>query len=69
MVYASDVINRNGPKKHHYRTYEEMLEVFDAPPTQAKLKYMINNYNQKREGILALIIDYSNATYFITVKF
>ena len=48
---------------------EEMLEIFDALASQAKLKNMIINYNQKKEGIMALITDYSNATYFITVKF
>ena len=69
MVYASDVINSNGPKKHHYRKYEEMLEIFDAPASQAKLKNMVNNYNHKKEGIMAVITDYSNATYFVTVKF
>ena len=50
MVYASDVINRNGPKKHHYRTYEEMLEIYDALASQAKLKNMINDYHQKRKA-------------------
>ena len=69
VVYASDVIHRDGPKKHHYRTYEEMIEIFDTPATQVKLNNMINGYNQKVEGIMALITDYSNATYFITVKF
>jgi 5-enolpyruvylshikimate-3-phosphate synthase len=69
MIYASEVISRNGPKKHHYRTCEEMLEIFDAPESQEKLKNMINNYNKGKEGIMAIITDYSNATYFITVKF
>lgn len=69
MVYASDVITRNGPKKHHYRTCEEILEIFDAPASQAKLKSMINNYNQEKEGIMVIITEYSNATYFITVEF
>ena len=50
MVYARDVINRNRPKIHFYRTYEEMLEIFDAPASQSKLKNMIDNYNQKRKA-------------------
>lgn len=68
MVYARDIINREGPKKHNYRTNEEMLEVFDSPSSRAKLTEMIENYNQNKEGIMAIITDYANATYFITFK-
>jgi hypothetical protein len=68
MVYASDVIEKDGPKEHDYRTKEEILEVFDNPSSQVTLKQMIDNYNQKNEGIMALITDYSNATYYITFK-
>lgn len=68
MVYASDVIGRDGPKEFDYRTKEEILEVFDNPSTQATLTQMINDYDQKKEGIMTLITDYSNATYFIKFK-
>ncbi|MBT3722690.1 MAG: hypothetical protein HOM14_04900 [Gammaproteobacteria bacterium] len=69
MVYASDVIERDGPAEYDYRTKEEILEVFDNLSSQRKLKQMIDAYNQKKEGVMALITDHSNATYFITVKF
>jgi len=68
MVYARDVINREGPKKTDYRTKEELLDVFDSPSSQLTLIEMIDNYNQNNEGIMALITDYANATYFITCK-
>ena len=68
MVYASDVIEKGIPKEYDYRTKEEMLEVFDMPSSQATLSEMIEKYSQKKEGIMALITDYSNATYFITFK-
>lgn len=68
MVYASDVINKDGPNEYDYRTKEEILEVFDSPSSQKTLKKMIDEYDQKKEGIMALITDYSNATYFITFK-
>ena len=68
MVYASDVINKDGPKKYDYRTKEEIVEVFDTPKSQKTLNRMIDNYDQKKEGIMALITNYLNATYFITVK-
>lgn len=68
MVYASDVIERSGPNKHDYRTKDEILEVFDAPSSRVQLLGMIETYNQKTEGIMALITDYSNATFFVTVR-
>ena len=68
MTYANDVINNGGPTESSYRTKEEMLEVFDSPSSKEKLKGMLDNYDHKTEGIMALITDYSNATYFITVR-
>ena len=68
MVYASNVVKKDGPNEHDYRTKDEILDVFDNPSSQATLTRMIDGYNQKKEGIMALITDYSNATYFITVK-
>ena len=68
LVYAADVIDSGTPKAGAYRTKEEMLEVFDTPISSAKLSRMIDGYDKKTEGILALITSYSNATYFVTVK-
>jgi hypothetical protein len=68
MVYANDIINRDGPKEYNYRTKEDILEFFDNPSSHQSLKKMIEEYDQKKEGIMVLITDYSNATYFITVK-
>lgn len=69
LVYARDVIAMSLPNQGNFRTKKEILEVFDAPASHAELKEMISNYDQKNEGILTLITDYANATYFITVKF
>ena len=68
LVYAADVIDSGAPKARTYRTKEEMLEVFDTPTSSAKLAQMIDDYDKRTEGILALVTSYSNATYFITVK-
>jgi hypothetical protein len=68
MTYANDVVNNGGPTESSYRTKEEMLEVFDSPSSKEILKGMLDNYDYKTEGIMALITDYSNATYFITVR-
>ncbi len=68
LVYARNVIARGLPSEHDYRTKEEILEVFDDPASHEQLEGMINNYDQKNEGVLALITDYSNATFFVTVK-
>ena len=68
LVYAKDVIERGLPNEHDYRTEEEVLDVFDAPTSHDQLEGMINNYDQKNEGILVLITSFSNATYFVTVK-
>ena len=68
LVYARNVINRGLPNEHDYRTKEEILDVFDDPDSHKQLEGMINSYDQKNEGILALITNYSNATFFATVK-
>jgi hypothetical protein len=68
VVYARNVIEKNWPNKNDYRTKDDILDVFDTPSAIAQLSRMIDNYNQRTEGIMALITDYSNATYFITVK-
>lgn len=68
LVYASDVIKKGLPKEHDYRTKEDILEVFDAPQSYVELKEMIENYDQRREGIMTLITSYSNATFFVTFK-
>ena len=68
LVYTKDVIGVRIPRKIDYRTKEEMLDIFDAPRSQAKLVEMIDNYEPKKEGIMALITSYSNATFFVTFK-
>jgi hypothetical protein len=68
LVYANDIVAKGLPNKHNYRTKNEMLDLFDAPVSKAKLEALINNYDQKSEGILTLITSYSNATYFVTVE-
>ena len=69
LVYASDVIANRLPSQGNFRTAKEILEFFDAPASHAELKQMIADYDPKHEGILTLITDYANATFFITVKF
>ena len=68
LVYASDVIEGRLPNKHDYRKKEEILDVFDTPPSHDKLEEMINKYDYKNEGVMTLITSYSNATYFVIVK-
>ena len=57
-------------KQNDYQTEEDALELFLYPDSEsdssyADLKKMITHYNPKNEGILVLITDFSNATYFI----
>jgi hypothetical protein len=68
LVYARDVIKRGVPNEHDYRTKEEILEVYDAKQTHAELEKMIDNYDQNSEGIMTLITEFSNATFFVTFK-
>jgi hypothetical protein len=68
VVYAGNVIEKNRPNRNDYRTKGDILDVFDTPSAIAQLSRMIDSYNPRTEGIMALITDYSNATYFITVK-
>ena len=68
LVYASDPIEGAMPTEIDYRTEEEILEVFDASSSHAKLAQMIDTYDPKAEGIMTLITSYSNATFFVTFK-
>ena len=68
LLYAVDVIEREALNNYDYRTKEEMLDVFDNLSSRNKLVRMMDNYNPRKEGIMVLITDYSNATFFITVK-
>lgn len=68
LVYASDVIKSGMPSEGDYRTKKEILDVFDAPSSHAKLEQMIDTYDPKTEGIMTLITSYSNATFFTTFK-
>ena len=68
LLYAVDVIERAAPDNYDYRTKEEMLDIFDDLSSRKRLARMIDNYNPRKEGIMVLITDYSNATFFITVK-
>lgn len=69
LLYAVNVIERKAPNIYNYGTKEEMLDLFDSLSSRKKLARMIDNYNPRKEGIMVLITDYSNATFFITVKF
>ncbi len=68
MVYASDVIEHGIPSKIDYRTKKEILDMFDAPPSHAKMEKMIDDCNQGKEGVMALITGFSNATFFVTFE-
>ena len=68
LIYASDIIEGRLPNKYNYRKKDEILDVFDAPASHAELEKMIDNYDQKHEGIMTLVTSYSNATFFVTVK-
>lgn len=69
LVYARDVIANRLPSQGNFRTAKEILEVFDAPASHAELKQMIADYDPKKEGIMTLITDHANATFFVTFKF
>lgn len=68
LVYTTNVSESKIPNEFDYRTKEEMLNIFDAPNSQADLTKMIDRYDPLQEGVLALITSSSNATFFITVK-
>jgi hypothetical protein len=68
LIYAMNVIESGLPNEHDYRTKKGILDLFDDPASRKQLERMINIYDQEDEGILALITNYSNATFFITVK-
>ena len=68
LAYAKDIISKRLPSKINYLTKEDLLDIFDSPTSESRLIKIIDNYNPRTEGILILITDYSNATFFVTVN-
>ncbi len=69
LVYADRIIKGKIPGSIDYNTKEDILFVFDSPASQPVLREMLENYDAKTEGIMTLITSYSNASFFVTVKF
>ena len=69
LIYAIDVLNGRVPSQIDYRTKDELIDIFDNSDSRKRLNYMIDNYEPKNEGIMTLITSYSNATFFVTIKF
>jgi len=51
-----------------YRNKNESLALFDSTKSREDLKKLIDNYDPRTEGILILITQADNASWFITVK-
>lgn len=51
-----------------YNNKNESLALFDNAKSRKDLKELIDNYDPKNEGILVLITQSNNASWFITVK-
>jgi len=51
-----------------YNNKNESLALFDTANSREDLKKLIDNYDPRIEGILILITQVENATWFITVK-
>ena len=69
LVDTRDIIDGKTLTGANYRTRGEMLDIFDEPSSRSTLARLIDNYDQKMEGVIALITSCSNATFFVTVKF
>jgi len=52
----------------NYNNKNESLALFDTANSREDLRKLIDNYNPKTEGILILITQPNNASWFITVK-
>jgi len=51
-----------------YRTKNQSLFLFDNKKSKEDLQKLIDNYDPKTEGVLILITQPDNATWFITFK-
>ena len=69
LIYAIDILNGRIPSQIDYRTKDELLDIFENSDSRKSLNDMIDNYGPKNEGIMTLITSYSNATFFVTIKF
>ena len=52
----------------NYNNRNESLALFDSANSREDLKKLIDNYDPRIEGILILITQSNNASWFITVK-
>lgn len=68
LVYTDPIINGSLPTEDDYLIKNDVLEIIDGKDSKAGLAALLSNYDPHTEGILVLIANAANTTFFITVK-
>lgn len=68
LVYTDPVINGTLPTEDDYMSKNDVLEIIDGKDSKAGLAALLSNYDPHAEGILVLITNAANATFFTTIK-
>jgi hypothetical protein len=55
--------------KSDYRIKEEIVDLFEDEKSRSEIAKMVDEYEPKKSGILVLITQQANATFYISVKF
>jgi hypothetical protein len=68
LLHTRLILELTFPNKSDYRTKKEIVDLFDDKKSKTELAQMIDDYDPKKLGILVLITNQKNATFYITVK-
>ena len=68
LLLAKTVLESTIPNKFDYRTKDEIMDLFDDDKSKSEISLMVEEYDPKKSGILVLVTEQANATFYITVK-
>jgi hypothetical protein len=68
LLHTQFVLKQTIPNKSDYRAKEEIVDLFEDEKSRTEIAKMVDEYEPKESGILVLITQQANATYYITVK-
>lgn len=68
LLYTKFILESTIPNKSDYRSKEEIVDLFEDKKSRTDIAKMVDNYEPKKSGILVLITNQENDTFYITVK-
>ena len=68
LLHTRLILESTIPNKSDYRSKEEIVDLFEDKKSRSEIALMVKEYDPKKSGILVLITNQENATFYITVK-